>query len=120
MILEQAIKQAKSIEKDLGKNCIVYQVYENQKLIYTGIGGKGKRKGSGRLSEHNSESLYSSFRFQYYVSKWDLGYSRNETNQMWNNLEWEITQFETIKEADLLETQLIQNHKPKFNRDKKL
>jgi len=119
MLLENAIKFARDGEKDFGYNCIVYKVYEQDELIYVGIGGKGKRKGSGRLAEHKSESLYSSFRFQYYMDKWDLGHTRTQANEMWNNLNWDLIQFNSIKDADFTETLIINDFSPKYNRDKK-
>jgi len=119
MKLQEVLKQARLEEKNNNKHSIVYQVFDNNNFDYVGIGGKGKRKGSGRLAEHKGESVYSSFRFQYYISKWDEGFTRSEVDKMWENLKWKITQFETIEEADKLETQLIKDYNPKFNRDKK-
>ena len=119
MLLKNAIEFARKNEKNLNYNSIVYKVYEQDELIYVGIGGKGKRKGSGRLAEHKSESLYSSFRFQYYMDKWDLGYTRAQANEMWNNLDWGLIQFYEIEDADLKETELISTFSPKYNRDKK-
>ena len=118
MKLQEALQQARLGEKN-NQHSIVYQVFDNDSFDYVVIGGKGKRKGSGRLAEHKSESVYSSFRFQYYMSKWDEGFSRKEVDKMWDELEWEINQFNTIEEANNLETQLIKNFNPKFNRDKK-
>lgn len=119
MLLKNAIQFARNGEKDFGYNCIVYKVYEQDELIYVGIGGKGKRKGSGRLAEHKSESLYSSFRFQYYMDKWDLGYTRAQADEMWSNLDWGLIQFNNIEEADSAETLIINKFSPKYNRDKK-
>jgi hypothetical protein len=119
MRLQEALKQARLEEKNNNKHSIVYQVFDNGSFDYVGIGGKGKRKGSGRLAEHKGESVYSSFRFQYYMNKWDEGFTRKEVNKMWDKLEWKITQFNTIEEADSLETELIKEFNPKFNRDKK-
>ncbi len=53
------------------------------------------------------------------MNKWDEGFTRNEVNKIWDKLEWKITQFNTIEEADELETKLIKEFNPKFNRDKK-
>ena len=119
MLLTEAINLARKNETQNNTNCIIYKVYENQNLIYVGIGGKGKRKGSGRLTEHKSKSLYSSFRFQYYIDKWDKGFTRKDTDKMWEFLDWEIAQFNSIEKVGDIETQLIKTHNPIFNRDKK-
>ena len=119
MLLKEAIQCARDNEKQNNTKCVVYQVYENDSLIYVGIGGKGKRNGSGRLAEHKSESLFSSLKSQYYISKWDKGYTRQEASKMWDNLNWKITQYTTIKEADNLETNLVKKFNPIFNRNKK-
>jgi len=123
MKLPDLVKHAVEVEKDFGnlQSYVVYRVYENNELIYVGIGGKGRRKGSGRLKEHLSDSLFSSFRFQYMVLHCirDLEWGFYEAQKRWENLEWEVDFFWSFRECDEKETQLINEHNPIFNRDKK-
>lgn len=116
MILKEAIQQAINIEKTSNKNSILYKVFEDGILIYVGIGGRGERKGSGRLKEHLSKSVYSSFRQQYYFYCWDMGDRRKVVDDKWNMLNWEIKQFDTFEKASQLEKEIIKTYSPKFNR----
>jgi hypothetical protein len=117
--LDLIIEKVTKAEKN-GCKCIVYKVLdEDGTLIYTGIGGKGSRKGSGRLKEHRSNSMYSSFRFQFYIDKWDQAFFRSEADEMWNNLKWSFVGFQDIEDALKYETKLIKEFNPKYNRDKK-
>jgi len=116
MNLKSAIQNATTIEKQTGNYKIVYQVFENNKLIYVGIGGSGKRKGSGRLKEHLSDSVYSSFRQQYYIEKWILGYNIDEAHEMWDALFWDVSYFNQYNDVKQIEEQIIKDKKPKFNR----
>ena len=117
MYLKEAIQQAIDIEKTSNKNSILYKVFEGGRLIYVGIGGRGERKGSGRLKEHLSKSVYSSFRQQYYFYRWDIGDTRQNVDKMWNKLSWEIQQFDTFEEASQMEKEIIKTQLPKFNRE---
>ena len=116
--LEQVIKETIQLENQSNHSSILYQVFENDQLIYVGIGGKNKRKGSGRLKEHKSNSMYSSFRFQYYIKKWDEGLDRNKVDEMWSKLKWKVT-LSSFDDVNQLETNIITEHNPIFNRDKK-
>ena len=118
MKLKEIIKVARLEEKTNNKHSILYQVFEKDICIYVGIGGKGKSKGSRRLSEHYNTPT-SSFKVQYFNDKWDKGFTRLEAQNMWDQLEWDIIQFNTIEEADILETKLIKQYNPHFNKDKK-
>jgi hypothetical protein len=114
--LEQVIKETIQLENQSNHSSILYQVFENDQLIYVGIGGKNKRKGSGRLKEHKSNSMYSSFRFQYYIKKWDEGLDRNKVDEMWSKLKWKVT-LSSFDDVNQLETNIITEHNPMFNRD---
>jgi len=121
--LPQVVKWATATEKQFGslKMYVVYRVYENDELVYVGIGGKGNRKGSGRLKEHMSDSLFSSFRFQYMVLHCirDLEWGFYEAQERWENLQWEIEYYWDFNSCDERETMLINEFDPVFNRDKK-
>lgn len=116
MDLKAAIQSAITIENQTGNYKIVYQVFENNKLIYVGIGGSGKRKGSGRLKEHLGDSVYSSFRQQYYFEQWKQGYNMDEAHELWNKLFWDVSCFNQYSEVKQIEKQIIEDKKPKFNR----
>ena len=119
MKLKELIKESRNNEKLTGKGFTVYRVFENEVLIYVGLGGKGKRPGSGRLAEHNSTSLFSSFRHQYYMDKWYKGNTPDEAMAMWDNLSWDAIYCESIRTMEEMESSIIRAVQPYFNRNKK-
>ena len=122
MKLKNLIKEVKTKEKQYKtlKLSIVYSVYEDDKLVYIGLGGRNKRKASGRLNEHSHDGTFSSFRFNYMVNLYmkDNKLSYDEAQQKWDTLEWNayyVIGSEALKKK---EHELITKHNPKYNRTK--
>ena len=113
--LTKVIKELKEIEKNSKDlSSVLYKVYENDSLIYIGIGGKGKRKASGRLKEHYKAAMPSSFKWKILLREWNNGKSPIEAESIWDNLIWEYE----LGNRDYIENkekQLIKEYQPKYN-----
>lgn len=125
MSLIDAIKESKRLEKQKGYHKIIYRVYDphqNNELVYVGIGGRGKRKGSGRLEEHNSNH-YTNFRTRYVILE---GLKEREDMQIkemcdrWDNLKWEFDLYDEETNVKDIEQKLIIENSPRYNIDGKI
>ena len=116
MTLQEQIKATRQNEKATGKGYLVYRVFEGGNLIYVGLGGKGKRPGSGRLAEHNSTSSFSSFRHQYYINQWKNGSSYDEATALWDQLQWDAIHCESVATMERMEDSIIKATNPPYNR----
>ena len=119
MNLNETLVETRKQEREHGFSCLVYKVFNGGDMIYVGLGGKGKRIGSGRLAEHKGNSVFSSFKYQFYMEGWDNGYTRKEVDVLWNELEWEVTLFHNKSDMLELESQLIETFTPYYNRTEK-
>lgn len=125
MNLKEAIKESRRLEKEKGYHKIIYRVYDphqNNNLIYVGIGGNGKRKGSGRLEEHNSNH-YTNFRTRYVIlegveEREDM--TIKEMCDRWDNLKWDFDLYGEETNVKIIEEKLISEISPRYNIDGKV
>lgn len=125
MSLEEAIKKAKRISKSTGHHKMVYRVYDpyqNNNLVYIGTGGGSKRKGYGRLEEHNSNH-YTNFRTRYVIleglqEREDM--TIKEMCDRWDNLKWEFNLYDKETNIKYIEKKLIIENSPRYNIDGKV
>jgi hypothetical protein len=113
--LVEQIEVSRKFYNDTGISGVLYKVYENNQLIYIGIGGKGNRKGFQRLQEHHKSQMYSSFRFKYIYTEGimkEVHWKKREED--WVNLVWEI-EMGDINDLKGKEKELIRKYKPYYN-----
>lgn len=113
--LIEVIKDVREIEKQLEYiPAVLYRVYESNELIYIGIGGNGKRMGSGRLREHYKAAMPSSFKYKILNREWWSGKTPNEAELVWDSLIWDY-EIGTKEDIKIKERELIKQYLPKYN-----
>lgn len=112
--LIEIIQEVKGVETQNPNKLILYKVYESGFLIYIGIGGKGKRKPSGRIMEHYKATMPSSFKWKILEREWLKGKTREEAETTWDNLVWNYE----LGDRDYIESkeqELIKQYQPQYN-----
>lgn len=112
--LLETIREVKGVELQHPNKLILYKVYERDSLIYIGIGGKGKRKPSGRIMEHYKSTMPSSFKWKILEREWLKGKTREDAETTWNSLVWDYE----LGDKDYIETkeqELIKKYQPPYN-----
>lgn len=112
--LIETIQEVKGVETQNPSKLILYKVYEEGSLIYIGIGGKGKRKPSGRIMEHYKATMPSSFKWKILEREWLKEKTREEAESTWNSLVWDYE----LGDRDYIESkeqELIKLYQPQYN-----
>ena len=105
------------LKKDYPDTPVLYKMYMDGEFRYTGIGGKGKRKGYLRLQEHYKATMPSSLKWKIikeYINKKYPGLIDEAEDYFNSSLHWEfeVGDIDYIKNK---EKDLIQTHNPKYN-----
>jgi hypothetical protein len=117
--LQTAWLRTKNIEKTRNMDKIIYFMWKDTDStvpLYVGVGGKGDRKGSGRLKEH-IDGVTSCLKNRFYQDWIEEDHTRpaGDLPKKWNSFKWSFYLTEKFGDVKLLEKIYINYWDPTRN-----